>query len=331
MLLIDPSARVITLTNSSRSTFDTCRYKFYLAYLHKGVGIAPFTTKPPLRFGTAVHAALGQYYSGADIDVMVGAGLKHYRDLVDDPNVTLMPNDAAEFEKEKAKVEGMLRAYAERYDPATNDSFEVVGTELVITHTLGHIGITEYPGFHNSWRVDIAGKLDVLGKDADGYFVMDHKTMAAFREAFYDKCLFDFQTTLYCILAMSFLKEPINRVIYNCMRKSALRGSSGESPAQLMTRIKADYLERIETYFNRITAIRTASQIGEGLTAVEEVAADAINGYLFQRFRKNMSSCDIYSGCPFRTICASGQIDEINFRLKTSAHEELDDDGSGDW
>lgn len=327
--MIDPDKRIITITNSARDEFDSCRYKTYLSHFHKGAGIAPLMPSAPFRWGSCMHLALEQYYAGMSGEMAVGHALRYYSDLLAQPDIFISPDAAIKIEKEMAMIEGFMPAYIETY-AGDGEQFEVIAQELVLTETIGVI----HDNTGAMWTIQYSGKLDMLLRrhEDQKLVVLDHKSVSMFQESHHDKLQFDYQTTGYCWLASKHTSEPVNDVIYNCIRKSALRGKTGESRPQLTMRIQEDYLERPETYFKRLTPIRTTIQMNELISVVNLVANDLLRTYKSNTWRKNMAQCSIYSGCQFLPICASGVVDDsVNFRLKTKSHEELANAESEEW
>jgi len=319
--MIDPKERIVFLDNTVRSAFDSCRYKTYLNHFHKGRGVAPRTTAPPLRFGSAIHRALEQFHSGADLDMATGAGLRAYQELEENPNVVITETDAMNINKECAMLEGIMEAYAEQYSD-DGEKFEALSTELIVEATAGEVTVD-----NETWLIKYFGKIDVVGRNYDGteLFIMDHKTVSDFREAYYDSLHYDFQTTGYCILGSQYFKDPVRNVTYNIIRKSRLRLKKGESHTQYTERIRNDYAERPEDYFKRVDAVRTQQQLQECYAALLEVGRDIVQCHKTQHWRKNMASCSIYSGCAFRNICVSGVVDSsVNFYLRGERKDGYD-------
>jgi hypothetical protein len=327
--MIDPDKRIITITNSARDEFDSCRYKTYLSHFYKGVGIAPVMPSAPFRWGSCMHLALEQHYAGMPCDMAVGHALRYYSDLLAQPDVFISEDAAVKIEKEMAMIEGFMPAYVEIYSDDA-EKFEIVGQELVLSRHIGSIKDND----GDIWTIMYSGKIDMLlRRHSDQQLVvLDHKSVSMFQESHHDKLQFDYQTTGYCWLAEQLSDEPVRNVIYNCIRKSALRGKGGESRRQLASRIRDDYLERPETYFKRLTPVRTAEQKNELIAAVNLVANDLLRTYKTDAWRKNMAPCSIYSGCQFLSICGSGVVDDtVNFRLKVESHEELANADSEEW
>lgn len=327
--MIDSKNHTITLTNSARDEFDTCRYKTYLSHFYRDVGITPALPSAPFRWGSCMHLALEQYYAGMSPEMAVGHALKYYSDILNKPDVFISGDAAVKIEKEMAMIEGFMPAYVEMYAD-DGEKYEIIGQELVLSHHIGSLKDNE----GNLWTIYYGGKIDMLLRrhTDQKLIVLDHKSVSMFQESHHDKLMFDYQTTGYCLLASEYSGEPVNNVIYNCIRKSGLRGKAGESRPQLASRIRDDYLERSETYFKRIDTMRTTEQKNELIGTVNYVANDLLRTYKANAWRKNMSSCAIYSGCQFLSICASGVIDDtINFRLKTESHEELANADTEEW
>lgn len=320
MRVVDFETKTVNITNSLRQTFDACHYKAYLEHIHNGYGIRPITPSSPLRMGSAMHQVLDAYYRGSLEYAKITAGNAIMR-VMDDPNITLTDDLLFQLNKEAAMIEGFIEPYHE-YWKEEDRPYSVLEIEKPISLNVGVIETSNFDRRPIEWQVMLHGKIDIL-REHGTTEVMDHKSVSQFRAAAHDKAAFDYQTSIYCLLASEYLKRPITQVTYNVVRKSALRGIKGESRAQFIQRISDDYSASPDKYFKRITGVRTEEQLKEAYSAVMDVGVELLRHDRSGFWRKNMATCDIYSGCPYVELCASGVIDTINFVNKTTTHMEL--------
>lgn len=327
-MIIDPKNRILLLNNTGRGTFDTCRKKAWYAHVAgSGYGIVEKLAPSPLRIGSAVHSVLMQHYAGADEAYAIAAGLAHYREVEENPNITMTPELADAFNKETAIVEGFFPAYRAHWMIDDAD-WKPVASEINIDHDLGIVVSENNAG----WAVRYTGKIDLIVEDAGGeLIVVDHKTLSQFRDSYFDRLHFDYQVTGYAMLASMYLGRTINQVIYNCIRKSLLRLKMGESKPQFLSRIITDYAEDPGKYFKRVQCIRTDAQFCDWRNACIEAALDIINAFERGYFRRNMAVCDMYSGCPYRELCVANIDDHPNFVHRPAPDTQEGDDDNGGW
>ncbi|MEO5366710.1 MAG: PD-(D/E)XK nuclease family protein [Magnetococcus sp. WYHC-3] len=310
------SEKQIELSNSKRTCFDTCHKKFYYSYLYEDVGLEEKLPPSPLRLGSAIHTVLMHHYSGASAEIAVQAGVATYNSIFEDIEILITEKEATAIDKEIAIVEGFIKPYTDFW--ADEDAeFKIMATELDLSTSI-------------SPQVRYSGRLDLVVERKGQLYVVDHKTLSMFRAPYFNRLHFDYQLTGYAWLAAKHFKQPVG-VIYNCIKKPAIRQKMHETKPEFLARIRDVYDDDPQDYFKRVECVRTLDQINEFKLACAEVASDmifAINSGT--NYRRNMATCDIYSGCIFNGMCVSNTPDLTNFRLRRTRTEE-DVDGNDEW
>lgn len=225
-----------TLSASRMAAFLACPRKHYYQY---ELGLEREEASGALRFGGAFHAALEARANGADIAAAYEAG-KAGRDL-DDP-------------VELAKLYGLLAGYYAHYTEETEcveKLYPEVQWTLAIpsSRTFEHVGI-----------------IDALAILKDGRTaIVEHKTTGEDISAtsdYWTRLQFNGQLMLY-VLAARAHGWNVETVIYDVIRKPAIRPKQGESAEAYGERLARDAQERPDFYFARREVAILDSAISE--------------------------------------------------------------------
>ena len=235
-------------------------------------------TGEALQAGKRVHAALGAFHRGETAEPWVGI--------------------------EKPLERALMRGYVARW----------AGSGVVVERT-------DIPFVVSIGGVEVVGELDGIGVDVDGArVIIEHKTTSediAPGSAYWRRVVnSDAQVSTY-LYASAQLGLGAERILYDVLRKSALRGKKGESDDDLELRALADMAERPEHYYARASIVR----LDEEHAAHERDVAGTV--HLMQAARefapRNSDSCQKFGReCDFFSVCFQGGNlnDESRFRAR---------------
>lgn len=279
-----PKQKDLTLPIEYHHTFDVhdstklktymdCPRKYFYEYI---LGWRPEGGNIHLIFGSAIHEAF-------EILLQEGYGL----DIVNKAFAAFEKSYFAEVDKSKddhptknaSKAFNALWEYVQTY--ATVDNFSDVRTEIAGTVPINN-------------EDEMSFRIDAIIKDADGIYVMDHKTASRLSEQWTNQWTLSMQLGLYIhVLYCLYDKEDvwgakINGIVLTKKSVDLCRVPVKKSPAQMlqwlynvnewMTRLKQDWL-RLE--------------------------ASTPSHAVMQAFGMNTESCTKYFGCPYLPYCTS--------------------------
>lgn len=217
-----------TLSASRMSCFLQCPRMHYYRY---ELGIERDEPASALRFGTAMHAALEARANGADVGDAYEAALAAGES----------PDDPAEL----AKLYGLLRGYYALYGEPGGERETVASMhpecrfalEIPHSRTFRHVGV-----------------IDGLATLTDGRLaVVEHKTTGediSPAADYWQRLRFNGQLFLYVMAARAHGWD-VDTVVYDVIRKPAIRQRQGETAEQYGERLAADAAERPEFYYAR--------------------------------------------------------------------------------
>ncbi len=236
-----------TLSASRMAAFLACPRKHYYQY---ELGLEREEPAPALRFGSAMHKALEARANGASLLEAYEAAKADRR--LDEP-------------LELAKLYGLLRGYFTLYGNADADRETVAKMypecrwTLAIPHsrTFEHVGI-----------------IDGLAVLKDGRTaVVEHKTTGediSPAADYWTRLRFNGQLFLY-VLAARANGWDVDTVVYDVIRKPAIRQKANETAEQYGERLAADAAARPDFYF-----ARREVAVLDGALAEFEIQRDAI-------------------------------------------------------
>ena len=213
-----------TLTASRMGTLLACPRKHYWRY---EVGLGAAVSAGALRFGSAWHAAMECRWQGMACDAALAKACEGAESFT---------------ELDVATLSGLLAGYYARY-----------GGVAEVVRTLHPEQEFRY-ALDGSRTFDIAGKIDGLGVLADGRLALvEQKTTSDSLEAdsdYWQRLRFNPQIYQY-VLAARALGWNVQTVIYDVVKKPAIRQKQGETAEGFGERLAEDTRERPEFYFAR--------------------------------------------------------------------------------
>jgi hypothetical protein len=249
-----------------------------------------------LIIGEAVHAGLEAWFGGkgsADaVSREAGKSLKKN-----------MPEGmTAEEEQQFAHADIVVRAMLDGYMQYWKDDKKQL---TVMAVEFPFEGIRIAPG------VRVSGRIDMLCTDSHSRaLVFDHKTKSAIGEGYLLALPLSYQTALYPAAIERLYGERIHSVVYDIIRKSALRQGKAESAQQFFQRVREGYLSQPESYFLRQPIRLTPRRCRAAKEALVGLARVARVSYLHKDDRSywpmTPANCAQFGTCEFLPLCLRG-------------------------
>ena len=237
-------------------------------------------TAEPLVAGKRIHGALGAYHRGE----------------------TSEPWEALDKPLERA----LMRGYVARW----------AGSALTVTQT-------DIPFAISIAGIRMVGELDAIGKYEGARMIVEHKTSSEDitpGSAYWRRVTTsDAQVSTY-LYASAQLGLGAERILYDVLRKSALRGKKGETDAELEQRALEDMIARPEHYFQRAEITRLADEheaFERDIAGTVRLLQATVDGA--QPAPRNPDSCHKFGReCDFYSVCFTGGSinDESRFRAR---------------
>ena len=228
-----------TLSASRMAAFLACPRKHYYQY---ELGLEREESAPAMRFGSAFHKALEARANGATLEQAYEAAKADKR--LEEP-------------LELAKLYGLLCGYWSVYGSADSQNETIAKMHPECQWTL------EIPHSRTFEHVGIIDGLAVLkdGRTA----IVEHKTTGediSPTADYWTRLQFNGQLFLY-VLAARANGWDVDTVIYDVIRKPAIRQKANETAEQYGERLAADAAERPDFYFARREGAVLDSAIAE--------------------------------------------------------------------
>lgn len=315
-----------TITQSEIMTRASCPRKWYYRYVLKLNRLG--TPNYHLIYGTMMHAALAKLYSNK----LHNVSPKEYPIEVDQiavpENVVLTPDDKANIELARMKVQIAFNAYRRHYFKY-DSTLRVESVEDIYEYS--HKGIK------------LTGRLDMVAnpKKTDGIFVWDWKTAGRFDLNMLDAWSFRFQFLYYCWLYWKITDRKPSGIMVNGLGKTMLKPrqvdkktKQKETVRQYLDRVKVDFREHRERFF-----YRQRMPLMKGILErfEREILDPHVESFLLLGQRAvanntvkvlassmNTSCCHLYgSFCEYLPLCKDGMGMMNEFYKRDDKHEEL--------
>jgi len=222
---------------SSLKLFRKCKRKFYWQYILR---LSPRREPSALVISSAIHEALAKWYSSKRASMKrISANIITTVQKKAEENINFYDQD--EYDDlivTLNTLQGILTAYAELY--ADDSQLWKLTKKNVETWFSVNLG-----------PFDFKGRIDLLPTVKGKLLVVDHKIVSRIGESYVERLPLDGQLRGY-ILGVS-PKRKVSKVVYNLIRKCKLRQKSQESLKEFTERIRRDYLNRPDFYFQRET------------------------------------------------------------------------------
>lgn len=285
-----------------------CEEKARLKYVER------FSTpgSQPMTVGSAVHYGLLEKRSvAAALEYMT----KHW-------GVGWTPSEQDSIEIDRAIVTAMVNGALERWDKWP-DKIEMEFDIPLINPATGR----------SSTRHRFAGKIDGVFTGGPVPVLAELKTAGRIDSAYLQKLSLAWQPTAYMAAASEVFGARVREMVYWVIKKPSIRpkkkikregGYSPETAAEYSARVIADYLERPDFYFEKVTVRRTDADIERWYYEAWEIHQRFLrieNGGMTIR---NPNQCLAFGKpCHFFDLCR-GVVGPEAFTVRKDAHPELD-------
>jgi len=322
-----------TITYSESSTFSTCQRKHSLEYVEL---FTKKVTKHYFFFGGLLHDCMEYLYTLKFFNIEFYIEdivnffdfLKNFtidRLKINHPEKTI---DIEELEFETNKGYAIIAEYINSVLPTDNfkmikrtDSNRPFLETIFVTPVITHSG-NKSPKFVHT------GKIDGLVTLNDDYYLFEHKFLSAFNSADEEWLSKDLQINSYVYGIQKEFNIKITGVIYNVVKKPALRMKKGtkktppETEQDFRERVIKDFSDRPDFYFKRYTV-----WINQDIVSlIPSFIYDSCKAITESRCLPTSSFICKRTGCQFKEVCLSDDpisVLEANFKKKTQKHEEL--------
>jgi len=341
--------RLPLITVSELKAHRRCKRQHHLTYR---LGYRDVAKAGPLRFGTAVHAALEPWWRP-------GTGQKSI-----DLALASIDADGEMDPFERAKARSMLIAYHARW--STQD-LEVLGVEVEFEAPL----VNPTTGAH-SRTFRVGGKIDAIARKPNGQvFIVEHKTSGVecgLDSAYWRKLRIDPQISTYLVGARA-IGHDVAGCIYDVLRKPAIRPKEvpitdedgvkivvdrqgnrvrtkdqkkwretsskedgytlttrPETPEEFEARCLQTIAEDPDRHLVRGEVYRLDMEEEDAAQDLWEQARDLKESENAKRFPRNPDACEQFGRfCSYFEVCTgSASLDDPTlFRRTTTKHEEL--------
>jgi len=291
-----------TITYSAAKTFKNCPRNFYWRNVRQLVPVGRDDNK--LFFGQVIHRGLEMIYHGKD-----GGG-----------EISALINKAfpgRDGFKNKTMAAAMLDGYQARY---RKEPFRILAIEGSFTVPIRNPKITG----RLSRSFELSGKVDLVGLDSGGIFIIDHKTAAEITGDIIEKLPLDSQLNLYAVALSHLFKAHVNRAMYNIIRKARIKPKKNETDAEFETRMD-DIYSNPENY-HREMVILSDDDRKATMQDLWETTQHLLEAYRTDTWTRNTDRCfDYFRPCPYFALCRSNNDQNIldNFYEHRPANSEL--------
>lgn len=283
---------------SAVKMWRSCKRKFFWRYI---LGLSH--VKPILapKVGTATHDCLQMFYEGRDpteVNVMAEVKALELSMDIEKNSEYFDEKELIKAEQQLAAFPGMVAAYMENYASDQKD-FSAVEAEPYWK--------LEFDEF------DYVGKIDLVLQKGKSQYLMETKTAGQITDTYFTRLALDTQARSY-VYAMRELGHKPRALIYNVIRKSALRRKSNEPGGAFHQRVCDDYMSRPNHYFVREDLRYNSEDLAnleqeimdvhwEYMTVVES-GEDLMNP---KTWGINDGACtDFFKLCEFFSLCTHG-------------------------
>lgn len=327
--------KILTLSASSISSFQTCRKRYEYEKILK---IFPVERPSMLDFGTAVHRGLERIFRG----------IKEYQEtdprpdfpdfcshVLDDAILGIRAVDLQEQDRIKAEV--LVSMYADRYFPgdALFENIRVLDVEHVMRQPVID------PDGRRARRYRCTGIADAVVECTDGVTaVMEHKTVSALTEQYCSRVEIDLQVLMYCYMLSMELGKPVRRVIYDIIVKPRHEMAVGETDEEFEARKAAakcpdrcrrkeaetadGFRKRLEEAVTDASFMRHVVDIdGETMEDFRKDFWEMVHDMgTCRRFYRQTCSCMKFGACPYLDLCRNhGRTDGLDGQYMTDKGE----------
>lgn len=277
------------LSYSGMTVAKQCWKKYDWKYNH---GIEPIDQGRHVKLGKIIHEAFEKYYNGAtdaSVSKFIAEEFAFERSRVE-------LTDVEEVMISEAMCVGMWTAF-----PKDMHVFQEIIPEREFKLDVGGI--------------EIVGRMDGLVKKDGRWWVREMKTTSLNHRQFKERMEVSEQASLY-VWAAKKIGFDVCGVVYDGLHKPALRKTQRETADEFASRIKKDYRDRPDVYFQREYVYRTDAAIKQFETDLMDMVRDLMVKKEHGGWYRNTNSCLSFAGeCSYKKICFMDKVDELTLQL----------------
>jgi len=299
----------LVVSHTKLSTLESCPQNYKRKYLDR---MEPRKRPIYFTFGSAVHKYLELYYNKQPQSKCLDAAKLVFNEVDRGP---LNATEINDLECQIAMVMGICETYPEFYQQDFLTYPKMV-SELSLW---AKDGLDIYKD--GEYVVTYEGQLDGLWQDAAGdWWIFETKTAApqTITQGYLDKVHIDSQVLGYMHLAKHYIGEFPKGIIYNIIKKPAIRLKKGETHQAFRARIKQEYTVNGVTkqYFIRHQPEISRANLDNWLMEKEIEVKNLLNLHTTKSkiWPKHTGSCNIKFGtCQYLPVCMSGIYNRLLF------------------
>lgn len=287
------------VTYTQTSFIRSCPRKYYFRYVQC---LVPKVKDTVLLRGTVIHDGFEMYFHGAKIDQI----LKYIVNTYDNAISKATPEQYEDLVIGKFMVFGMFKFY-----PFQDIGFTEVYPEEKFKITIG-----------NMRGVRLLGKVDGRVMKDRKWWIREVKTTSfSFRQA-EDRARVSYQGAGYMYGEQKMLGIPIQGILFDFIRKSALRKRESENVDQFGHRIVRDYAEHMldpktarplneSRMYKRFYSYRSPKQLSEYESDLKKAVKLIRDCRRKDEWMRNPDVCYFYGKeCPYMKICWMMHLDQ---------------------
>jgi len=289
------------ITNSMRTCFLDCPYKFFNEYIRR---LTPIKEPDYFRWGSLIHLCAEYRDKGLDID----QGIEEFRTQIEEQPHT--ERVLQETEEMCTLVPRVMDAHFLKWHEE-DKFFEHLGVETCFSYTLPC-----------GWQ--FKGKIDKPFRDTrtGEVYLLERKTAASIGERYWSDLALDSQPKGYLLAAQKALGLQVTKVIYDVFGKPQLRQRKDETRAEFIQRLGDTYLYNHEKLFERRIVTFTQQEIEEYEQDIDAVAR-SIEWHMENALWPKHHPKNRFGACPFLPLCTRGDESGYYVREKDQLNPEL--------
>ena len=272
----------MNVSNNSIAIASSCWMKWYWRYIEK---LEPKLKPINLTLGSVMHTAFDLFYKGTSkTDVLI-----FIHKAFDDELAQCSVNDAENMQIAKWTAVGMWSYY-----PHALSEFEAIDSEVDFNVPLGRMR-----------GIRLVGRVDKRFKSKGAWWLGEFKTTS--NPSLFVKSLDTArQATTYTYAAIR-SKLEVEGVLYDLIRKPALRRRVEETAEDFGRRIVKDYKDRPNEYYSRHYAYRTRLDLMQFENDASSLVREMRRRSRKKDFCRNVDACwNFNRECDFKKICFKG-------------------------
>lgn len=290
------------ITNSMRTCFLDCPYRFFLEYVRR---LTPILSADYFRWGSLIHLCKECEETGRTVDDAIEATRKEAEER------PASARELSELEEMCILAPRALGGHLLKWGEE-DKNYEDLGVETKF----------ELP-LPCGWI--FKGKMDKPIRDIrDGrIMLLERKTAAQINDLFWENKELDSQPKGYLLACQRALGIDTRRVLYDVFGKPGIRLKKGETRAAFVKRQGDVYLLKHKELFQRRIVTYTQPEIDEYFFDLDQVAMD-MEHHLAEALWPKHHPGNRFGRCAFEAVCKRGDESKFYVRDEKCLNPELE-------